>query len=155
MAFSDSAEDDQDSFETFKEFSLFFSAEASKEAQRFAKPLWDDGLRSCRSIATVPLATLSAKYGPEVRYCRSFCASNTSKLLSFSDIVTHALCQPTAFYNDYFSKQQQVPRKVFDEGHQKIAQSVVKQKLCCHVGNLGNATELILCLCNLETCCNM
>lgn len=43
------------------------------KVSHFAKPLWDDGHRSCRSVASIKLKILEKRYGEDIRQCHSFC----------------------------------------------------------------------------------
>lgn len=67
------ADDREESFLTYEEFHNFLKFGNTDKVSQFAKPLWDDGHRSCRSIASIKLKILEDRYGEDIRQCHSFC----------------------------------------------------------------------------------
>ena len=67
------AEDKEELFLSCEEFLNFFKIGGTDQVSQYARPLWDAGHRSCRSVADVKLETLEDKYGADVRHCHSFC----------------------------------------------------------------------------------
>ncbi|DBB13138.1 TPA: hypothetical protein ACH3X3_005862 [Trebouxia sp. C0006] len=70
---ANSADDREESFLSYEEFHDFLKFGNTDKVSQFAKPLWDDGHRSCRSVASIKLKTLEDRYGEDIRHCHSFC----------------------------------------------------------------------------------
>ncbi len=66
-------EDREELFFSREEFLNFFKIGGTNQVSQYAEPLWDAGHKSCRSVASVRLETLEARYGADVRHCHSFC----------------------------------------------------------------------------------
>ncbi|DBB12937.1 TPA: hypothetical protein ACH3X3_005686 [Trebouxia sp. C0006] len=64
-------DDREESFLSYEEFHNFLKFGNTDKVSQFAKPLWDDGHRSCRSVASIKLKILEDRYGEDIRQCHS------------------------------------------------------------------------------------